>query len=121
MRICFGWGKRPLMLSTALKYHPEQVMNMLGRLKPETKIISPLVRMPLWLMYDGEYVRLEERELELACKLVCIDHNGYTDRPYYDEDSEPRQSFSCSEEESGENGEEGSDLDDDVYMIEEIE
>ena len=97
MRICYGWGRRHLMLSTALNYHPEQVMNMLGRLPPETRAASPLVRMPIWLMYDGVYVMLGERELDLACRLVCIDHNGFTDRPYYDEESEPRQNFSSEE------------------------
>ena len=99
MRICYGWARRPLVLSTVLRYHPEQVINMIGRLPPEVKAISPLVSMPLWLLHDGVHVRLEEKELELACKLVCIDHNGYHDRPYYDEESEPRQVISEEEEE----------------------
>ena len=100
MRICYGWGKRPLVLATTLRYHPEQLINMLGRLPPEVRAISPLVRMPLWLQYDGEFLRLEDRELDLACRLVCIDHNGYNERPYYDEDSEPRQMFSEEETDS---------------------
>ena len=109
MRICYGWAKSPLALSTTLRYHPEQIINMIGRLPPEVKAAFPLVLMPLWLLHDGLYVRLDDGELELACKLVCIDHNWYHEQPYYDEESEPRQAFSEEEPEEEEESDECMD------------
>lgn len=38
--------------------------------------VSPLVRQPVWLCVEGQYLRLASLpEMELACRLVCACHN----------------------------------------------
>lgn len=74
MRICRGWAKRPLSLLPERRYHPEQVLNMIKPLPREPA--SPLVRQPVWLCVEGQYLRLNSLpEMELACRLVCACHN----------------------------------------------
>lgn len=78
MQICYGWARKLLNLSSEQRYHPEQLLARLGPFCPERqKPVSPLLWMPVWVLLDGVYVRLHSRqEVELACKLVCIYHNG---------------------------------------------
>lgn len=88
MRICCGWARKPMTLSLEQRYHPEQLMN---RLPIKTKSNSSLAWMPVWIHVDSHYVRLNgKEELELACKLACIYHNGLDNRApyceYFDED-----------------------------------
>jgi hypothetical protein len=46
-----------------------------SRAKP---LASPLVWMPIWICMENNFVRLNTKEeIELACKLACIHHNGY--------------------------------------------
>jgi hypothetical protein len=77
MRICYGWARKPITLSTEQRYHPEQLMNRLGPFNPTRKLVSPLIWMPVWIHMDGQYIRLDNKEeIGLACKLVCVYHNG---------------------------------------------
>ncbi len=49
---------------------------------------SPLVWMPIWVYLESHFVRLNTKEeIELACKLACIHHNGAEDKiPFCDDD-----------------------------------
>lgn len=90
MRICCGWARKPLSLSLEQRYHPEQLINRLGPFFPDKSLASPLVWMPVWIHMDNQYVRLNSREeIELACKLACIYHNGPDNRaPFCEEDGD---------------------------------
>ena len=108
MQICHGWARKPIVLSLEQRYHPEQLMNRLGPFNkinqinkinqtnqinqnnPSRKLVSPLVWMPVWIYMDGCYIRLENKEeIALACKLVCVYHNGPDNRaPFCEEDSD---------------------------------
>jgi hypothetical protein len=111
MKICYGWARKPMNLSSNQRYHPEQLMARLtsfnsgidngikhgineeindnraktGKSKSASKstkgikpLASPLVWMPIWVCMENNFVRLNTKdEMELACKLVCIHHNGY--------------------------------------------
>ena len=50
--------------------------------------VSPLVWMPVWIRIDNQFVRLNSKEeVELACKLACIYHNGPDNKaPFCDEE-----------------------------------
>ena len=77
MRICYGWARKPIILSPEQRYHPEQLINRLGPFNPSRKVVSPLIWMPVWIHMDGQYIRLDSKdEIGLACKLVCVYHNG---------------------------------------------
>jgi hypothetical protein len=72
MRICYGWARKPLALSD-VNYHPEQLMAKLGN----TQVNTPLVWIPAWIHFENVFLRLNTKEeMELACKLACIYHNG---------------------------------------------
>jgi hypothetical protein len=89
MRICCGWARKPLNLSTEQRYHPEQLINRLGPCNPTRNVVSPLVWMPVWIHMDGQFVRLNSKEeVELACKLACIYHNGPDNKAPFCEDDE---------------------------------
>ena len=89
MRICFGWSRKPLTLSLEQRYHPEQLINRLGPFYPCKQLASPLVWMPVWIHMDNQYVRLNSKdEIELACKLACIYHNGPDNRAPFCEDGD---------------------------------
>jgi len=98
MQLCHGWSRRAIVLSPAQRYHPEQLAD---RLSPPTdrKPASPLVWMPVWLLMEGKYVRLQSKdEISLACKLVCIYHNGpYEDTPYFEQEDGDWQDISEKE------------------------
>jgi hypothetical protein len=90
MQICYGWARKPINLSTEQRYHPEQLVNRLGPFCPERKVVSPLIWMPVWIRMDGHFVRLNSKEeVELACKLVCIYHNGPDNKAPFCDDEEP--------------------------------
>lgn len=75
MRICFGWSKIPLSLSSERRYYPEELQAMLGSSHLPNDL--PLVTLPLWIQLDGEYIRLRGKDqISLACELVCVYHNG---------------------------------------------
>ena len=80
MRICYGWARKPIVLSSEQRYHPEQLLNRLGPFnnnKSTRKAATPLAWMPVWIQMDGQYIRLDgKEEINLACKLVCVYHNG---------------------------------------------
>ncbi len=89
MRICFGWSRKPLNLSMEQRYHPEQLINSLGPFYTCKQLASPLVWMPVWIHMDNQYVRLNSKdEIELACKLACIYHNGPDNRAPFFEDED---------------------------------
>lgn len=89
MRICYGWSRKPMSLSAEQRYHPEQLMNRLGSYFPGKHLASPLVWMPVWILMDDQYVRLNSKdEIELACKLACIYHNGPDNRAPFCEDGD---------------------------------
>ena len=99
MRICYGWARRPMVLSLEQRYHPEQLMTRLPKLtksnsskstksNPTKSNFTPLAWMPIWIHMDNHYVRLNSKEeVELACKLACIYHNGLDNRAPYGDDS----------------------------------
>ena len=76
MRICFGWSKTPLILSSERRYQPEELQAMFLNCKTYHKgSTNPLVSLPLWVHMDGEYIRLTGNEqLSLACQLICVYH-----------------------------------------------
>lgn len=79
MRLCCGWGRTPLSLSPERRYYPEQLMGMLAPyLTPHPDSAAHhLIRPPVWISLDDQYVSLEtEEELLLACRLASIYHNG---------------------------------------------
>ena len=87
MELCRGWAKRLLSLQPERRYHPEQLMNHLSPLPLDQA--SPLVRQPAWIKLEGQYVKLTSlAEIELACRLVCICHNGL-DAPSEGETEDP--------------------------------
>lgn len=89
MRICYGWSRKPLNLSLEQRYHPEQLINRLGPFFPGSHLTSPLIWMPVWIHMDNQYVRLNSKdEIELACKLACIYHNGPDNRAPFCEDED---------------------------------
>ena len=95
MELCRGWAKNPIRLMPLRRYHPEQLMNRIKPLPEEPA--SPLVRQPVWLRLEGQYVQLKCREeLELACRLVCICHNGL-DVPSEGETEPPEEGMDESE------------------------
>jgi hypothetical protein len=52
-------------------------MNMLRPYFAVYSTAEPLMRVPIWVHIEDEYVRLEsERELVLACRLASIYHNS---------------------------------------------
>ena len=65
-------------------------MNRLGPFFTNKKLASPLVWMPVWIHMDNQYVRLNSKEeIELACRLTCIYHNGPDNRaPFCEEDGD---------------------------------
>lgn len=84
MRICYGWARKPMNLSNDKRYHPEQLMARLSTSKP-AKPASPLLWMPVWIHLDNVFVRLHSKEeIELACKLACIYHNGPDNRAAFE-------------------------------------
>lgn len=96
MHICYGWARKPMNLSSEQRYRPEQLMARLGSFKdfrnfkvtnPTKPLVSPLVWMPVWIHMDHHFVRLNTKdEVELACKLACIYHNGLDNRaPFCDD------------------------------------
>ena len=96
MRICCGWARKPLDLSNDQRYHPEQLMERLGSFLPDRKSVdsvsrvSPLNWMPVWIHLENVFLRLNSREeIELACKLACIYHNGPDNKaPFWEDDSD---------------------------------
>jgi hypothetical protein len=77
MQICYGWARKPIVLSPEQRYLPEQLLNRLGPFNPSRKVASPLVWMPVWICMDGQHIRLNSQdEINLACRLVCVYHNG---------------------------------------------
>jgi hypothetical protein len=77
MQICYGWSRKPIVLSPEQRYLPEQLVNRLGPFNTSRKVVSPLVWMPVWIYMDGQYIRLNSKdEINLACRLVCVYHNG---------------------------------------------
>jgi hypothetical protein len=90
MQICYGWARKPILLSSNQRYYPEQLSNRLGPFNPTRKVVSPLIWMPVWIYMDGQYIRLNSKdEIDLACKLVCVYHNGPDNRaPFCEEDSD---------------------------------
>ena len=65
MRICFGWSKIPLSLSSERRYYPEELQNMLA------------CQHILWIHLDQRHIRLRGNEqVSLACELACVYHNG---------------------------------------------
>jgi hypothetical protein len=90
MHVCYGWARKTMSLSLEQRYHPEQLMARLGPYCQDKvgKVVSPLVWMPVWIHMDNHYVRLNTKaEVELACKLACIYHNGPDNRaPFRDDD-----------------------------------
>lgn len=109
MQICYGWARKPILLSSNQRYHPEQLLNRLGPFNPTRKVVSPLVWMPVWIYMDGQYIRLNSKdEISLACRLVCVYHNGPDNcAPFCEEDCDWHD---ISEKEAflAEVGEEGS-------------
>jgi hypothetical protein len=76
MRICFGWSKTPIKLSSERRYMPEEIHSMLIS-SPSLRSTNPLVNVPLWIEIDGEYLRLSgEDQISLACQIVSVYHNG---------------------------------------------
>ena len=76
-----------MILSESWRYHPEQILNLLGLLPPDVKPVSPLVRMPVYLLCEGEYVKIEWNNIDLACSLVAIKHNALCrDAPYFEDE-----------------------------------
>jgi hypothetical protein len=83
-------------LSSEQRYRLEQLMARLGSFKdfktfkvtnPTKQLVSPLVWMPVWIHMDHHFVRLNTKdEVELACKLTCIYHNGLDNRASYCDD-----------------------------------
>jgi hypothetical protein len=74
MEICRGWAKRPIQMSGRQTYQPEE---LLRRALPGSAPVSPLVCQPVWVVLEGRSVRLYCREeIELACRLACIQHNA---------------------------------------------
>ena len=89
MRICYGWSRKPMTLSNEQRYHPEQLMNRLGSFNPDRKVISPLLWMPVWIHMDEHYIRLDNKEeIMLACKLICVYHNGPDNKAPFSEDED---------------------------------
>ena len=90
MQICYGWARKAILLSVNQRYHPEQLMHRLGPFNPTRTVVSPLVWMPVWIHMDGQYIRLQSKdEINLACRLVCVYHNGPDNRaPFCEEDSD---------------------------------
>ncbi len=88
MHVCYGWARKPMNLSQEQRYLPEQLMARLGPFNPAKLTVSPLVWMPVWIHIENHFVRLNTKEeVELACKLACIYHNGpYNKAPYCDDD-----------------------------------
>lgn len=88
MHVCYGWARKPMSLSLEQRYHPEQLMARLGPFNPNKSSVSPLVWMPVWIHMDNHFVRLNTKEeVELACKLACIYHNGPDNKaPVCDDD-----------------------------------
>ena len=85
MQICYGWCRKPMVLSSSQRYYPEHLVSRLGS-AGDAKQGQPMVWMPVWILMDGHYIRLRNRdEVELACKLVCVYHNGGTDAPFCDD------------------------------------
>ena len=86
MRVCYGWGRTVLPLSREQRYHEEALMNMLRPYFAVYSTASPLMRVPIWIHIEDEYVRLEgEREVTLACRLACIYHNSVVSRAPIDD------------------------------------
>jgi hypothetical protein len=75
-------------LSLEQRYHPEQLLARLGPFNPTRTQVSPLLWMPVWIHMDNHFVRLNSKaEVELACKLACIYHNGPDNKaPFLEED-----------------------------------
>ena len=98
MHVCYGWARKPMNLSLEQRYRPEQLMARLGPFRGPfnnfnksnlpNNSVSPLVWMPVWIHMDNHFVRLNTRdEVELACKLACIYHNGLDNKaPFFDDD-----------------------------------
>ncbi len=87
MRVCYGWARKPMNLSLEQRYHPEQLMARLGPFNPDKPAITPLAWMPVWIHMDSHFVRLNTKEeVELACKLACIYHNGPDNKAPFDDD-----------------------------------
>ena len=77
MRICYGWARTPLTLSSETRYYPEHLMSMIFPYLQTRSAANPLVRVPIWVNLDDQYIRLDsEAEALLACRLASIYHNG---------------------------------------------
>lgn len=77
MRVCYGWNKTPLRLSLEARYFPEHLMGMIAPYVRAHTPPNPLLRVPVWINLDDQYIRLEsQEEILLACRLACIYHNG---------------------------------------------
>jgi hypothetical protein len=76
MKICFGWSKTPLKLSLEKRYMPEELESMLLSCS-SLRCANPLVKVPLWLHMDDEYIRISgEEQISLACQIASLYHNG---------------------------------------------
>ena len=115
MRICYGWARKPMNLSLEQRYHPEQLMARLGPFYPNKNSVSPLVWMPVWNHMDSNYVRLNSKdEIELACKLACIYHNGPDNKASFCDDDDwqyvsDREALLASAVPESESSEEGAE------------
>jgi len=87
MRVCYGWAKTPLRLSTGARYFPEHLMGMIMPYLRTQASPHPLLKVPIWINLDDQYIRLEsQQEILLACRLACIHHNTPDSRSLADED-----------------------------------
>lgn len=86
MRVCYGWGRTALPLSREQRYHADSLMDMLRPYFAVYSTASPLLRVPIWVHIEDEFVRLEgEREITLACRLASIYHNNVVSRAPMDD------------------------------------
>ena len=54
--------------------------------------------MPVWIHMDGQYIRLDSKEeISLACKLVCVYHNGPDNTAPFSEEEDDWQDISEKE------------------------
>lgn len=103
MKICKGWSKRPIQLSSQQVYQPEELIRRV--MPPSAPPASPLVSQPVWVVLEGKSVRLHgKEEIELACRLACISHNASVD------DASDGETTTEEEDSGGETEEEEEDV-----------
>ena len=77
MRVCYGWGRKPLSLSREQRYREESLIDLLRQYLAIYSTANPLLRVPIWIQVEEEYVRLEtDSEVRLACRIASIYHNS---------------------------------------------